>query len=125
MTIEKDALNLINQSRLAHDAKPVRPGRLLTWYAERHAKKMAGTGNLYHSADPGAFLTERNVRWKFWGENVGVADRSHEVATVLHEAYMASEHHRANILNPVFERVGLGFAHDAENRLWNVAVFRA
>ncbi len=84
--------------------------------AARHAAEMAARGAIFHNADLG-----RQVQnWQALGENVGVGP---DVAT-LHQAFLDSPAHRANILDARYGDVGIGVATTGDGHLWVVEVFR-
>lgn len=99
--------------------------------ARAHAAELARRGVLDHTgASPETrTLVDRLVRagvpYTSVGENLayerGAAD---PVATVV-EGWLASPPHRANLLNPTFDRVGYGSARDATGARYVVQVFAA
>jgi uncharacterized protein YkwD len=58
--------------------------------------------------DPGVRLTRAGIGWSTYGENIAQGQTT--PAQVM-AAWMASAGHRANILNPAFQRLGVG-VHD-------------
>lgn len=107
-SLERQMLRLTNASRDRRDLHRLRldPSRSDT--ARKHSLAMARSGDLFHSSDPvDAYL--RGVAWRRWGENVG--DTGVNWGSDLHElqdAFMASPGHRANVLEPGFERLAVG-----------------
>ena len=53
------------------------------------------------------------------GENVG----EHRSMAAIHDMWMASAGHRANILNPSYRRIGIGVTQDSSGRYWAVVDF--
>ena len=92
-----------NVSRTDHDVRRVRLADRISELARRHSLKMARTHDLFHTKDPARFYLD-GVRWKTWGENVGVGPSIAD----LQAAFMDSAGHRANILNPAFRHVAVG-----------------
>jgi hypothetical protein len=84
--------------------------------ARRHAQRMAGKQNLYHNPNLGSEVDN----WQEVGENVGVGGS----VSSIHQAFMNSAGHRANILDRAFTEVGMGTATDGEGKIWVVQVFR-
>lgn len=84
--------------------------------ARQHAQRMAARGEPYHNPA----LTSEVGGWELVGENVGFGPN----ADLVHDAFMASAPHRANILDARFTQVGVGAVRDATGRLWVVEVFR-
>jgi uncharacterized protein YkwD len=83
--------------------------------AQAQARRMAAQNRLYHN--PNLATDVRNYRWA--GENVGYGPG----VDVLHQAFLNSPDHRANILDHDFTEVGLG-AVWSSGRLWVAEVFR-
>ena len=80
---------------------------------------MSSRNQLQHNPNLQAEV-ERYVTtaWQRIGENVGVG---YSVSS-LHDAFMNSSGHRANILGD-FNRVGVGVVHEASGRIWVTVVF--
>ncbi|MCU1462195.1 MAG: hypothetical protein JWO37_2270 [Acidimicrobiales bacterium] len=74
----------------------------LTAKAQNWADHMAATGSLSHSS-PSAGIS---ANWTRLGENVGDGPDPDSI----HQAFMASSAHRAHILDPGFQYVGVGSA---------------
>jgi len=80
----------------------------LTWddgpahtVAQSWSKQMAAAGKLSHPADLSAGMP---AGWKHLGQNVGNGPDLEQLA----KAFIASPHHLANMLNPLFTRVSVG-----------------
>ncbi|MCU1455610.1 MAG: hypothetical protein JWN46_3756 [Acidimicrobiales bacterium] len=82
--------------------------------AQAWAEKLSRDGVLSHSYLPDGI----GVRWCSIGENVGYGP----TITAIEVAYMASPHHRANILDSKWNGVGVGVAR-AGSRVYTVQVF--
>ena len=87
----------------------------LSAVAYRWAASMAAGSNLRHNPN----LAGQISGWRFVGENVGVGSDVGE----LHQAFMNSPAHRANIMDADFTQVGIGVAYGG-GRLWVTEVFR-
>jgi uncharacterized protein YkwD len=110
-----------NLSRQNHEVRRVDIHYRISKLARRHSIAMAQRGAIFHSS----VSTIQNryldgVRWRSWGENVGVTPGS---ITELQQAFMASPAHRANILDRDFRRVAVGTYRDADGLLWVTIVF--
>lgn len=88
----------------------------LTAVARRQAARMASSGRMYHNPSLGSEVGG----WSNVGENVG---RGSDVGSV-HNAFMRSSSHRANILSTVFTEVGVGTARSSSGELFVSQVFR-
>jgi uncharacterized protein YkwD len=88
----------------------------LTKAARVHSRDMAGRVELYHTNT--STLKRRITRWQILGENVGVG------ATVqsLHDAFMGSPAHRANVVYRSFNFVGVGVSR-RDDRIWVTVIF--
>jgi cysteine-rich secretory family protein len=71
--------------------------------ARRHSEQMAARGTIYHNND---LPNEVSGNWTMLGENVGKG----QSVDSIHDAFMNSPEHRANILRTAFNQVGIGTA---------------
>lgn len=109
----------INASRQAAGLKPLREHVTLDQKADAWARKLRDRCDLSHSKLSDGAPSE----WLKLGENVGYGGTISQV----HDAYMNSPGHRANILDPVFQWVGAaavwGNCPDGTRRVFTVQVF--
>jgi hypothetical protein len=98
-----DFVSRINALRAASGINPLEVDGELTAAAQTCAQHMADTDTLAHSPDITSGITQS---WLKVGENVGVGP---DVATVM-AAFVASPRHYANIMDPAFNRIGVGVA---------------
>lgn len=109
-------VSAINSSRASLAGVPaLTPAADLDDVAARHAAEMVERGAIFHNPSLGQQVTG----WEVVGENVGVGP---DVAT-LHQAFLDSPGHRANLLDSRFTEVGIGVVTSGD-RLWVVEVFR-
>lgn len=87
--------------------------------ARVHARRMARSNVLFHNPRLAAEVSATGVRWRELGENVGVSTSTRR----MHDAFMASRRHRANILDRAYDAIGLGAAVSRTGRLFVVQVF--
>ncbi|HET7530684.1 MAG TPA: CAP domain-containing protein [Mycobacteriales bacterium] len=106
----------MNAARQANGLAPYAVAYDLTSVARGHSEQMASQQSLYHN--PG--LTSQVQNWRAVGENVG------EGPTVsdIHNAFMNSPEHRANILDHDFTQVGVGVSVDKNGIIWVTEDFR-
>jgi hypothetical protein len=118
--LERAMLDLINADRAAQGLDALTLELDLNAAAEDHSLWMLETDVFSHSGEGGSSPTQRMRTADFdlsgsWGTGENIAIQSIRGAegllddmADLHEALMNSQGHRANILNPRFEHVGLG-----------------
>ena len=83
--------------------------------AQNWSQQLANQGYLSHSN----LAAGNGYAWRKLGENVGYGYSIDQVNT----AFMNSAPHRANILDPAFNRVGAGVTRDGAGRYWVVQEF--
>ncbi len=113
-----ELLTLTNQARAAAGAPALRIDASLTAVAQAWSNQMAASGVMSHNPNTSAQIP---AGWQSWGENVGYTKPA--VASYLHDAWMASEGHKHNLLNPAFQYIGIGWAVDGSGRGWGTQVF--
>ena len=108
---EAALLNEINLERSAHKIPPLSWNTDLARLARRHARDMRNVGKISHaSSTDGATYSGRLARTdmavRVAAENVAVGGHVQDI----HDGLMSSAGHRANILNPEMEEIGIGVA---------------
>ena len=100
-------LNQANQDRAARGLAPVAADPLLTQAALFHARQMVEHNDISHGFAGEPDLSERGstagVHFSLITENVAEA----QSADVIHELWMHSPDHRANLLDPEVNAVGI------------------
>jgi hypothetical protein len=117
---ERQMLDLINADRAAHGLAPVQLELRLNASSDIHSSWMNASDVFSHTGAGGSSATQRmkdagfdfSGRWASgenlaWQSERGADGISDDVAD-LHIALMNSPGHRANILSPKFELVGIG-----------------
>ncbi len=111
---ESQFLDLINADRAAYGLPPLHPDPRLMEVARWRSEDMVARN--FFSHDIGGFnvyqvLKERQIPFRLAGENIAynTFDESETVA-VAQASLMQSPGHRANILRPEFNLVGVGIA---------------
>lgn len=104
-------LTLVNAERAHAGLGPLRAAPALGDAAQRFACELAARGQIGHRGSDGSSLSERLARQGFASslvsENVAAGQDSPEEVVA---AWMASPHHRENILRPSLTLLGLGRA---------------
>jgi len=117
---EKLLSRLVDEDRSAHGLPPIVRDPALDAVARAHSLDMASSRYLGHRSPSAGGLAERlaAVKYRFvWaGENVARAGSIREAE----EALMRSPGHRANILSPRAERLGVGVASGPGDNRWFV-----
>lgn len=105
----------INRERSMRSSEALKAGDGLTSLARQHSCEMAAEGRVFHSDN----LGKKVKRWKILGENVGQGWD----LEVIHQEFMASEHHRSNILREAFTYIGTGVCLDEFGNYWVTQIF--
>ena len=98
-----DYVARINALRASVGVQPLQVDGELTAAAQRWAEHMAATDTLSHASDLSAGISSY---WLKLGENVGVGPDNATIWT----AFVNSARHYANLVDPAFNRVGVGVA---------------
>jgi uncharacterized protein YkwD len=105
---------LVNQTRAEYGRSTLRDNLQLDQKAQAWAEYLARRNALSHSNLPSGIT----YQWRSLAENVGYGGSIEQV----HEAYLDSPGHRANILDPRWNYMGTGVAWRG-NRVFTVQVF--
>ena len=110
---DQEVLTLVNAERTSRGLAPVSLSQKLDTAADRQAQDMAvNYYKINHTGSDGSSAATRITRagynWTSVGEN-GAAGQP--TATTLVSEWMNSTKHRANILNPNFTHMGLGYTY--------------
>ena len=108
---------LVNEERAAAGLQPLTNFDDLIDDARIQAVDMVNAGYLYHNPNLANVTASEN--WFKLGENVGFGPN----VDVLHEAFMESESHAANVLKDVYNYIGVGVVVDGNDRIWVAVVF--
>ncbi len=111
---EQRLLSLANQERTSRGLAALAHSSRLTAIARDHSEDMARSGNLHHNDD----LQSQVGSYSKLAENVGAGTD----ADSIHEAFMDSSGHRANILSSTTQ-VGIGVMIDGDGYLWVTQIF--
>ncbi len=108
--IQQEAWQLVlltNQSRAQAGAGPLKWDSALAKAVRQHCLRMATEGQISHQfagePDPGERAAQAGARFSLIEENVALAP----TAAAIYEGWMSSPHHRANLLNPQVDSVGV------------------
>lgn len=113
-------LSLINEERNANGLDPLELELRLNDSSEDHSEWMLQTDRFSHTgsggSNPGDRMRDSGFEFSgswTWGENIAIQSERGEPGLAddvedLHQSLMNSPGHRANILNPNFEVIGIG-----------------
>jgi uncharacterized protein YkwD len=105
---EAEMLRLVNRERQKHGLHPLQADPEMLRVARAHSQDMFAKGYFAHDnlegKDPFDRMRDANVRFSAAGENLALA----QTVEIAHANLMNSPGHRANILSPNFNRVGIG-----------------
>lgn len=109
-TIEMDLFNLVNIEREKLGLAHVRFSPPLSFLARKHSQDMAQREDISHLSTSGEAYSDRLVEGGFYfiknGENVAYSQTF--MPEFIHKGFMDSPGHRANVLDPDFDELGIG-----------------
>lgn len=114
---ERAILDMLNAARGSERLPALAADPALDQLAERHAVAMQSSERLEHD------LGDGNPRWRLEAAGVHATTTGENLARApslarAHRAIWASPSHRANLLNPHFDKVGIGVAQSANGEWW-------
>ena len=108
----------LNSARASAGLPPLVRDAAVDAVAQRWTASIAADGDLAHNPD---FSTQIPSGWTRAGENVAYGSSSSQI----HQMWMDSSGHRANILHREYTSVGIGRVVDSSGRVWATQVFAA
>lgn len=109
-SIERGLFEAVNRARHEQGLPSLKWDDALAGAARKHAERMARSGTLSHqfSGEPSlpVRVNSAGVRHSWLSENIAEG----KSAADLHEQFMKSPNHRANILDSDMDTVGIGVA---------------
>jgi uncharacterized protein YkwD len=115
---QRVVVDQVNRARTARDRRSIGTNGLMNRKAQRWAEHLRACQCIEHRAAP--FGTPPG--WCAAGENVGRSGNGGTLASV-HDAFMHSSGHRANILNTRWTDLGVGVAKDRHGEYFVVHAF--
>ncbi len=110
---ERGFLTLVNRDRTSAGLPALVSDTRLADTSRDWSGQMRRENRMYHDPDLARDAAAVEPAWRSVGENVGVG---YGVQS-LHDAFMNSPGHRANIMSTRFNRIGIGVVHDG-SRIW-------
>lgn len=112
VSFEQRVFQLTNQERAKKGLKPLKANSELNYVADKYAQEMAERGVLSHTGPDGSQAWDRAKEVGYealtMAENIAAGQRTPEQVV---QGWMNSSGHRANILNPDYTEIGVGY-HD-------------
>jgi uncharacterized protein YkwD len=112
--MERQIFDWTNQEREKANVPALKWNGRLAIAARIHSDEMAKQGQLSHQLPNEPTFTQRisdrGARFSAAAENVGFADD----AETLQSGWMHSPGHRANILNPIYDEIGIGIVRKGD-----------
>ena len=115
---ERSFVRKMNNAREDAGKAPLKLDREVSKVSKVHTKEMVIDESLHHTST--TVLSKRVTNWTLLGENVGVGGN----VSSLHQAFMNSPAHKANIMLGSFKYVGVGVMKD-DGRMWVTVTFEA
>ena len=115
-------LRMVNEARASEQSSALARDSALDQIALHHAEAMRRLKRIAHDAgdgDPKSRVEAANIGVLAAGENVAHALD----VTRAHRALWASPSHRENLLEPRYDRIGIGTVVDADGSIWVCEVF--
>ena len=120
--IARAVFDRVNAERDARGLEPVAWDDALAGVARDWSAEMADTGEFRHQ-DIGAVLQREELSgFRAMGENIFQATGQVPAGTV-HTGWMRSDDHRVNVLNPGWDRLGIGVFCAADGSVWATQEF--
>jgi uncharacterized protein YkwD len=106
--LEEQMLAMVNKERTERGLKPLMADPEMTLVARAHSNDMFVKGYFAHmnneGKNPFQRMKDATIDFKTAGENIALA----QTVEIAHTNLMNSPGHKANILNPAFNRLGIG-----------------
>ncbi|HEY4602433.1 MAG TPA: CAP domain-containing protein [Cerasibacillus sp.] len=107
---EQEVVELTNQERTKRGLKPFKINNELSQVAREKSRDMAVNGYFSHNSptygSPFDMMKKWGITYRTAGENIAKGQRTPQQVV---QAWMNSDGHRKNILNPNFTEIGVGY----------------
>ncbi|MBE4909918.1 LysM peptidoglycan-binding domain-containing protein [Bacillus luteolus] len=113
-TFENQVATLVNQERAKHGLKPLQHRADVKNVAQKKAEDLINSNYFSHTSpnygSPFQMLKTFGINYQAAGENIAKGQKTPQEVM---NAWMNSPGHRANILKPEYDTIGVGFYHGA------------
>lgn len=116
-----DSASQVDAARGTVGADPLQVNVALASVAQAQANRMAERDAIFHNPNLKAEADAAGVNWTAIGENVGVGPN----VSAVHDAFMASPAHRANIEHGAYTVIGVATAPAKDGMVFVAQVFAA
>lgn len=110
---EKEVVDLTNAERTKRGLKPLKLDEKLSGVARKKSEDMRNKNYFDHNSptygSPFDMMKKFGITYRTAGENIAKGQRTPKEVV---QAWMNSEGHRKNILNPDFTNIGVGYVKD-------------
>jgi hypothetical protein len=110
LTFEQQVVELTNEERAKNGLPPLKENAELNYAADEYAEQMSDSGILSHTGPDGSQPWDRaeavGYEAQTMGENIAAGQKTPEQVVA---DWMKSPGHRANILNPKYTEIGVGY----------------
>lgn len=103
--VETELVALVNADRTSNGLRPLVLDLRLVGPSREWSRAQAAAGAIRHDPEIGQALPPGTKRW---AENVGRTEATQDEAHALHAAFMASPGHRATLMSPGYQAIGVG-----------------
>lgn len=112
-----EVLKLVNKERTAAGLKSLTLDNSVCKAAQKRAVEISTKNNFSHTRPDGrsceTVLDDMKISYSHWGENLAVGQTTPKEVV---DAWMNSEGHRKNILNPNFTKIGIGYYYNSSTQ---------
>lgn len=119
MSIEEEVVRLVNIERQKEGLAPLTHSSELSKVARAKSQDMANNNYFSHNSptygDPFAMMGSFGIQYRTAGENIA---KGYSSAESVVRGWMNSSGHRANILNPSFGKIGVGYVKVNGTTYW-------
>ena len=113
LSYEEEVVRLVNVERSKNGLSPLKQDWQLSRVARYKSEDMRDRGYFSHTSptygSPFQMMKSFGISYKSAGENIA---RGYKTPSAVVSGWMNSSGHRANILNPSFTHIGVGFVAD-------------
>jgi uncharacterized protein YkwD len=111
---EARLLAMVNRERRIHGVSPLMSDPSLRLAARQHAQDMAVRGYVGHDSLSGQTMRDRLAGFLRSGSRIGENVAMVQTVEEGQRAFVASQHHLRNMIDPGFHRVGIGVSTAGE-----------